>query len=55
MVHLTINGTPICEYGFQTCQYSTRREAFDACLKIDGDVKIERGRCPHTEQKEGEK
>lgn len=53
MVHLTINGRPICEHQFQKCQYSTRREAFDACLHIDGDVKIEQGRCPNAEHKEG--
>ena len=53
MVHLTINGTPICEHGFPKCQFSTRREAFDNLLKIDGDVKIEKGPCPNT-TKEGD-
>lgn len=53
MVHLTINGTPICVHGFTRCQFSTRREAFDALLRIDGDVKIERGPCPNIQREEG--
>jgi hypothetical protein len=50
MVHLTINGRPICEHGFDRCQFSTRREAFNNLLKIDGDVKIEKGPCPHSKE-----
>jgi hypothetical protein len=52
MVHLVINMKPICEHGFTKCQFSTRREAFDALLRIDGDVKIVVGKCPNNE-KEG--
>jgi hypothetical protein len=53
MVHLTINGHPICKYQFTKCQFSTRREAFDTLLHIDGDVKIERGPCPNIQKEEG--
>jgi hypothetical protein len=53
MVHLIVNGRPICEHGFSTCQYSTRREAFDALLKIDGEVQIVKGPCPNGQKKEG--
>ena len=50
MVHLTINRIPICQYGHTRCQFSTRREAFDALLRIDGDVKIEPGKCPNHKE-----
>jgi hypothetical protein len=53
MVHLTIDGKPICTYGFTHCQYSTRREAFDALLKIDGEVKIVTGKCPNIIKQKG--
>jgi hypothetical protein len=51
MVHLTIDQRPICEFLFHKCQFSTRREAFDALLKIDSDqIVIALGPCPHTQK-----
>lgn len=55
MVHLTINGQPICDHGFQFCQYGTRTEAVEQILKnfIAPNVVVVTGRCPRHAEKEG--
>jgi hypothetical protein len=52
MVHLTLDNRPICEHGYLRCQYSTRRDAFDALLRLGATLRIaiEKGPCPNFEK-----